>query len=313
MSLGSLLLYLCDIFWALINSLVCWFCERCCSLWLLCPLLNEKGTINHNIISVFKSLFQIGTVVVFLEQYLCFVWSKANCVPFCYFSWICLWWHVLQCHAYVLLLHYVLMNVIHWFIPLSFIDVPTQLLFYYFNLLSFSKTVETYSDNGYSILPLCRWYNDLMQQLLNQHAPLKTRSVTEHHSAPWINNICAAKRELQHATCWENCTPHQTHCPHRDFCEAEPHLEGPSLSHETRLCNKIGLCSSSRLLHTDSVTDKFMGRMTEPKLPTNIPLSDLPNVLQTFAKCLIHVLFQQHLNICRYGDVLFWDLYLRTW
>ena len=26
---------------------------------------------------------------------------------------------------------------------------------------------------------------------------------------------------------------------------------------------------------------------------------------ETFAKCLIHVLFQQHLNICRYEDVLF--------
>ena len=43
-------------------------------------------------------------------------------------------------------------------------------------------------------------YNDSMQQLLDVHAPIKTTSVTECCSAPWINNnIRAAKQELQHA------------------------------------------------------------------------------------------------------------------
>ena len=39
------------------------------------------------------------------------------------------------------------------------------------------------------------------------------------------------------------------------------------------LCDKIRHCASIRLLY--SVTDELMGRTTEPKLPTNIPLSDL--------------------------------------
>ena len=46
------------------------------------------------------------------------------------------------------------------------------------------------------------------------------------------------------------------------------------------LCHKIRHCSSSRLLY--SVTDELMGRTTEPKLPTNIPFSDLPNAFSDF-------------------------------
>ena len=46
------------------------------------------------------------------------------------------------------------------------------------------------------------------------------------------------------------------------------------------LCDKIRHCSSIRLLY--SVTDELMGRTTEPKLPTNIPLLDLPNTFSDF-------------------------------
>ena len=38
-----------------------------------------------------------------------------------------------------------------------------------------------------------------MEQLLNLHAPIKTTSATGCFSAPWINNIRAAKQELRHA------------------------------------------------------------------------------------------------------------------
>jgi len=121
----------------------------------------------------------------------------------------------------------------HFHLLLSQDNCLFMSIIYYFSFLSFNKNVEMYSNIGYSILPLCRWCNDLMQQLHNQHAPLKTRSVR----AP----LCSLDQQ-QHlcsqtgtATCWENCTPHQTHCPQGDFCEAAPHLEGPSLSHERRL------------------------------------------------------------------------------
>ena len=46
------------------------------------------------------------------------------------------------------------------------------------------------------------------------------------------------------------------------------------------LCDKIRHCSSVRLLY--SVTDELTGRTTEPKLRTNIPLSDLPNAFSDF-------------------------------
>ena len=52
---------------------------------------------------------------------------------------------------------------------------------------------------------LAEKYNDSMQQLLDRHAPLKTRCVTEHRSAPWISDIirvqpkgnCNVLRELR--------------------------------------------------------------------------------------------------------------------
>ena len=73
-------------------------------------------------------------------------------------------------------------------------------------------------------------------------------------------------------------------------------------------------CSSSRLLHTDSVTDKFMGRMTEPKLPTNIPRWDLPNAFYKhlpsawFMSCSSSIWTFAGMRMCFFGD-----LYLRTW
>ena len=46
------------------------------------------------------------------------------------------------------------------------------------------------------------------------------------------------------------------------------------------LCDKLRHCSSIRLLY--SVTDELMGRTTEPKLPTGIPLLGLPNAFSDF-------------------------------
>lgn len=52
---------------------------------------------------------------------------------------------------------------------------------------------------------LVKKYNDSMQQLLDRHAPLKTRCVTVCHSAPWIN-IPEAKWEQHHAERTAYCT-----------------------------------------------------------------------------------------------------------
>ena len=127
---------------------------------------------------------------------------------------------------------------------------------------------------------LAEKYNDSMQQLLDRHAPLKTRCVTERRSAPWINdNIRAAKRELRRA----ERTAHRTKLTvHREiFVKQSNALKAlHRAAKRDYLCDKIRHCSSIRLLY--SVTDELMGITTEPKLPTNIPLLDLPNTFSDF-------------------------------
>ena len=140
---------------------------------------------------------------------------------------------------------------------------------------------------------LAEKYNDSMQQLLDRHAPLKTRCVTERRSAPWINdNIHAAKRELQRA---ERTARRTRLTVHREiFVNQRNALKAlhQAAKHDC-LCNKIHHCSSIRLLY--SVTDELMGRTTEPKLPTNIPRSDLPNAFSDF-------MHDKVANICRVLD-----------
>ena len=127
---------------------------------------------------------------------------------------------------------------------------------------------------------LAEKYNDSMQQLLDRHASLKTRCVTKRCSAPWINdNIRAARRELQRV---ERTAHHTKLTVHRDIFVMQ-HNALKALHGATKRdwqCVKICHCLSIRLLY--SITDELMGRTTEPKLPTNIPLSDLPNAFSDF-------------------------------
>ena len=95
---------------------------------------------------------------------------------------------------------------------------------------------------------LAEKYNDSMQQLLDRHAPLKTRCVTERRSAPWINdNIRAAKRELRRA----ERTAHRTRFTvHREiFVKQRNALKAlHRAAKRDYLCDKIRHCSSIRLL-----------------------------------------------------------------
>ena len=127
---------------------------------------------------------------------------------------------------------------------------------------------------------LAEEYNDSVQKLLGLHAPLKTRCVAERRSVPWINdNIRAAKRELRRA----EKTAHRTKLTVQREIIVNQRSALKALHRAAKrdyLCHKIRHCSSSRLLY--SVTDVPMGRTTEPKLPTNIPLSDVPNAFSDF-------------------------------
>ena len=151
------------------------------------------------------------------------------------------------------------------------------------NLEKFQSEVKAMCSTVLGDCPeeeLAEKYNDSMQQLLDRHAPLKTWCVTERRSAPWINDIIrAAKRELRRA----ERTAHRTRLTvHREiFVKQRNALKAlHRAAKRDYLCDKIRHCSSIRLLY--SVTDELLGRTTEPKLPTNIPLSDLPNAFSDF-------------------------------
>ena len=201
----------------------------------------------------------------------------------------------------------------HFHLLLSQDNCLFMSIIYYFSFLSFNKNVEMYSNIGCSILPLCRWHNDLMQQLSNQHAPLKTRSVTEHQSAPWINNsICAVRQELRRA----ERTAHRTKLTvHREISLKQNRtLRALHWAMKGDCATGYVFCSSSRLLHTDSITDKFTGRMPEPKLPTSITCWVLPNAFckhlpsAWFTSCSSSIWTFAGMRMCFWGD-----LYLRTW
>ena len=126
-------------------------------------------------------------------------------------------------------------------------------------------------------------YNDSKQLLLDRHAPLKTRSVTERRCAPWINdNIHAAKRELRSAErIASDCTRLDTTVYRETFVKQRNALKAHHrAARRDYQCDKTRYCTSSRLLY--SVTDELLAKTTEPKLPTNIPLSDLPNAFSDF-------------------------------
>jgi hypothetical protein len=119
-----------------------------------------------------------------------------------------------------------------------------------------------------------------MRQVLDNHAPLKTRSVPVRPSAPWIGEeIREAKNALRRA---EKVANHTKLTVHREmFVYHRKLLKGLHRSaKKEHYIKKLADCTSAKLFY--GVADDLLGRKTEPQLPNNIPATDIPNAFACF-------------------------------
>ena len=96
-----------------------------------------------------------------------------------------------------------------------------------------------------------------MRQVLDNHAPLKTRRVPVRPSDPWISEeIFEVKRALRRAEKLANCSRLTVH--REIFVKRRNLLEGLHRSaRKEHYCNKLTDCTSAKLIY--GVTDDLFG------------------------------------------------------
>ena len=111
-------------------------------------------------------------------------------------------------------------------------------------------------------------YNTCLHQLLDRHAPLVTRTVTDRTSAPWMTlEIKQAKVQRRLAERkWRECGL----TVHREIYvkQRSPVSNMISKAKKVYLCHKIANCGSSRKLFRFST--QMMGKFRDTMLPSNI-------------------------------------------
>ena len=123
-------------------------------------------------------------------------------------------------------------------------------------------------------------YNTCLRQLLDRHAPLVTRTVTDRTSAPWMTlEIKQAKvqRRLTERKCRESGL-----AVHREIYVKQRNLVSNMISKAKKdyLCHKIVNCGTSReLFHLRS---QMMGKFGDTMLPSNISPESLPGNFNEF-------------------------------
>ena len=123
-------------------------------------------------------------------------------------------------------------------------------------------------------------YNSGLREVLDKHAPLRHRRITDRPSAPWLTvQIKEAKQQRRRAERrWRNSglsVRRQIFIHHREkvkklFLRAKKNY----------VCNKIESSSSCKdLFH---ITDQLSGKKKDNTLPSSIPPVDLPNTFGDF-------------------------------
>ena len=114
-------------------------------------------------------------------------------------------------------------------------------------------------------------YNTCLRQLLDRHAPLVTRTVTDRTSAPWMS------LEIKQAKVQRRLAEQKWHesglTVHREIYVKQRNLVSNMISKAMKdyLCHKIVNCGSSReLFHLSS---QMMGKFGDTMHPSNISLS----------------------------------------
>ena len=123
-------------------------------------------------------------------------------------------------------------------------------------------------------------YNTCLHQLLDRHAPLVTRTVTDRASAPWITSeIKQAKVQRRFA---ERKWREPGLAVHREIYVKQRNLVSNMISEAKKdyLCHKIVNCGSSRELFR--LSSQMMGKFGDTMLPSNISPESLPDKFNEF-------------------------------
>ena len=123
-------------------------------------------------------------------------------------------------------------------------------------------------------------YNTCLRQLLDRHAPLVTRTVTDRTSAPWMTlEIKQAKvqRHLAERTWCESGL-----AVHREIYVNQHNLVSNMISKAKKdyLCHKIVNCGSPQELFC--LGSQMMGKFVDTMLPSNISPESLPHKFNEF-------------------------------
>ena len=123
-------------------------------------------------------------------------------------------------------------------------------------------------------------YNTCLRQLLDRHAPLVTRTVTDRTSAPWMTlEIKQAKVQRRLAgRKWRESGL----AVHREIYVKQRNLVSNMISKAKKeyLCDKIVNCGSSRELFC--LSSQMMGKFGDTMLPSNISPESLPDKFNEF-------------------------------
>ena len=117
-------------------------------------------------------------------------------------------------------------------------------------------------------------YNTCLRQLLDRHAPLVTRTVTDRTSAPWMTlEIKQAKVQPRLV---ERKWRESGLAVHREIYVKQRNLVSNMISKAKKdyLCDKIVNCGSSRELFR--LSSQMMGKFGDTMLPSNISSESLP-------------------------------------
>ena len=123
-------------------------------------------------------------------------------------------------------------------------------------------------------------YNTCLRQLLDRHAPLVTRTVTDRTSAPWMTlEIKQAKVQWRLA---ERKWRESGLAVHREIYVKQRNLVSNMISKVKKdyLCDKIVNCGSSRELFR--LSSQMMGKSGDTMLPSNISPESLPDKFNEF-------------------------------
>ena len=123
-------------------------------------------------------------------------------------------------------------------------------------------------------------YNTCLRQVLDHHAPLVTRTVTDRTSAPWMTlEVKQAKVERRIA---ERKWRQSGLTVHKEIYAKQRNLVSNLIRKAKKgsICEKIVNCDSSRELFR--LSNQMMGTFGDAVLPSNIPPESLPDKFSEF-------------------------------